>query len=221
MMRSQKSSLFLFLVLLILNLAMTLENSTVCIEDGDDYKIASVGVRLMGVLYDGMLVLALLFLVALIVAVIGTLMVGQVGTSSHDMNELPIWYQKFVQMPSFVLTLIGFYGLFWTKSGQTLGMQTWRLKTLTLEGGLLTWRQTFMRIMCACILPFVCLVIGRMIYDNNRATAFSTLFGFLLNYLFALVHTKGLAIHDWLSGTTTIRIAKYQHKTLWQTWRQR
>lgn len=201
--------------------AMTLDDSTANSSDGDDNKIASVGVRLMGVLYDGMLVLALLFLVALIVAVMGTLIVGQVGTSGQDINELPTWYQKFVQMPSFVLTLIGFYGLFWTKSGQTLGMQTWRLKTVALDGRLLTWRQSIMRIICACILPFICLVIGRALYDNNRATAFSTLFGFLLNYLFAYVHPKGFAVHDWLSGTTTIRIAKYAHKTLWQTLRKR
>ena len=50
---------------------------------------------------------------------------------------------------------------FWRKSGQTLGMQTWRLKTVNDQGGLLTWRQSFVRIISACLLPALCALLGR------------------------------------------------------------
>lgn len=196
---------------------MTSTNIDQNLDHDGQMMIASVGVRLMGVLYDGMLVLALLFLVSLVGVAVGTVLFGQVGTSGQDINQLPMWYQRFVQMPLFILTLVGFYGLFWRKSGQTLGMQTWRLKTIGFDGHLLGWQQSFNRVACASILPLVCYGVSMLFYHHYRAMTFSALFGFLLNYLFAFVQPKGLCLHDVLSRTLTIRIGKYQHITLWQT----
>lgn len=195
---------------------MTKSPSNRHLPNNTDNAIAPVGIRLLGVLYDGMLVLALLFLVALVGVVAGTVMFGQVGTSGEQINQLPLWYQRLVQMPLFILTLVGFYGLFWRKSGQTLGMQTWRLKTINFDGQLLNWRQSFSRVACAAILPLVCYGVSMLFYHNRWAAGFSTLFGFLLNYLFAIIQPKGLALHDVLSRTLTIRIAKHEHNTLWR-----
>lgn len=181
------------------------------LQQGDN-AVAGVGVRLAGVLYDGMLVLAMLFLVSVILVAIGTTAFGVVGTASSDAKELPKWYQNFVLSPSFVLTLVGFYGLFWRKTGQTLGMQTWRLKTIASDGKLLTWGQSFVRIFCACIVPMVCAFVGYLLYGSYNGSAFSGVLGFFLNYLFCLVHPKGLAVHDLLSNTVTIRIPKHQHQ---------
>lgn len=183
-----------------------------------DNAIAGVGVRLAGVLYDGMLVLALLFLVSLVLAVAGTVMFGISGTSAADAKELPKWYQNLVLSPSFVLTLVGFYGLFWRKSGQTLGMQTWRLKTINSDGTLLTWLQSFIRIICGCIVPMVCAMVGFLLYGTRAAVLFSAILGFFLNYLFCFVHPKGLAVHDLLSNTVTVRIPKVQHKSVMASW---
>lgn len=179
--------------------------------------VASAPLRLLGVLYDGMLVLALLFLVSMVLIMIGTSFFGQVGVNASDSQTLPLWYKNFVQRPFFVLTLVGFYGVFWRKSGQTLGMQTWRLKTLSLDGRLLTWRQCFLRVICACILPFVCAQISFWLHKSQMAVSFSLTAGFLLNYLFCYVHKNGLALHDVLSRTTSVKIAKYQHKSVLQS----
>lgn len=186
-----------------------------------DNAIAGVGVRLLAVLYDGMLVLSLLFLVSLVLVSAGTVLFGISGTEASHAKELPVWYQNAVLSPSFVLTLIGFYGLFWRKSGQTLGMQTWRLQTLTNEGKLLTWGQSVVRIICACLAPMVCAMVGFLLYGERLAVLLSGIVGFVLNYLFCYAHPKGLSVHDWLSNTMTIRIPKAQHVGLFASFRKK
>ena len=120
--------------------------------------------RVIAIVYDGMLILALLFLVGTVLTVIGTLLTMQTGTDSAQAQSLPTWYQNFIMTPSFVLTLVGFYGLFWRRGGQTLGMQTWRLKTVNNDGHLLTWGQSFKRILAACLMPVLCIVIVFLSY---------------------------------------------------------
>lgn len=183
--------------------------------------IAHPLVRVMAILYDGMLILAMLFLVGTIGAVVGTLLFMEVGTDSADAKQLPQWYQNGVMTPLFVLTLIGFYGLFWRKSGQTLGMQTWRLKTVDSFGNLLSWGQSTRRIISACLLPLLCATIGGMLHGARLAVLVSAFLGFLFNYLFCLLNSRGLAVHDILSNTMTLKTPKVQHKSLWQSWRNK
>ena len=47
--------------------------------------------------------------------------------------------------------LIGFYGLFWRRQGQTLGMASWRLRVERADGTLLDWRTTVLRIGAALV----------------------------------------------------------------------
>lgn len=184
--------------------------------------IAHPIVRLLALMYDGMLILAMLFLTGTIGAVIGTLLLLDVGQSANQAQELPIWYQNGVLSPIFILTLVGFYGVFWRKSGQTLGMQTWRIKTVTAHGKLLLWRQSFGRILSACLLPLLCATVGGVLQDGERAAVWmSTFLGFLFNYLFCFVNRQGLAVHDILSNTMTLKVPKIQHESLWQSFRRR
>ena len=180
----------------------------------DAIVIARPMVRLAAILYDGMLILAMLFLVGLVLSVVGTFMLLDVGTQAEHARKLPNWYQNGVMTPAFVLTLVGFYGLFWRKSGQTLGMQTWRLKMITTDGQLLTWRQSFWRILCACLLPMLCMLIGGVFYRSRTSVLICMCAGFLFNYLFCWVNTQGLAVHDVLSKTMTVKIPKYEHTSI-------
>ena len=70
--------------------------------------IAKPGTRMAAILYDGMLILALLFLVGTVLTVVGTLMTMETGTQSQEARSLPSWYQNFIMTPSFILTLVGF-----------------------------------------------------------------------------------------------------------------
>ncbi|SIR86350.1 Uncharacterized membrane protein YckC, RDD family [Moraxella cuniculi DSM 21768] len=183
--------------------------------------VAKPLVRLLAIVYDGMLILAMLFLVGAVLAVIGTLLFLDVGTTSQQAQKLPLWYQNMIMTPSFVLTLIGFYGIFWRKSGQTLGMQTWRLKTVNAHGELLSWRQSCVRILAACLLPALCSVVGLLIHGSKLAVLVAAFLGFLFNFLFCLFNRRGLAVHDMLSDTLTLKVPKIAHQTLWQSLKRR
>ncbi|WP_131668488.1 RDD family protein [Psychrobacter pygoscelis] len=183
--------------------------------------IAKPGVRVVAIVYDGMLILALLFLVGTVLTVLGTMLTMETGTTSDQARSLPSWYQNLVLTPAFILTLIGFYGIFWRRGGQTLGMQTWRLKTVSATGHYLTWIQAIKRILAACIVPVLCGVIGWLIHGTRAAILASAIFGLIFNYVFCLFNRRGLAVHDMLSDTFTLKVPKVQHEGLWQSFKNR
>ena len=187
----------------------------------EEPTIAKPMERMVAIVYDGMLILALLFLVGTVLTVIGTLLTMQTGTQSSEAQSLPTWYQNFIMTPSFVLTLVGFYGLFWRRGGQTLGMQTWRLKTVNNAGHLLTWPQSFNRILAACLIPLLCGIIGSLI-DGSRAVLLASIFlGWIFNYVFCLFNRRGLAVQDMLSNTITLKMPKVAHEGLWSGFKNR
>lgn len=188
---------------------------------GEMPKVAGVAVRLAAMLYDGMLILALLFFVSLVLIALGTNLLLPVGTRAQDAQVLPAWYQNLVLTPSFVLTLIGFYGIFWRLAGQTLGMQSWRLKTVQRDGALLTWRRSVQRILAACVLPALCAMAGFAIYHDRVALLLSAFLGMLGNYLFAYVNKQGMALHDVLTDTVTLKMPKIQHEGIFASFRKK
>lgn len=183
--------------------------------------MAKAGTRLIAMLYDGMLILAMLFFVQMLLIVLGTKLLGLTGTDMKQAATLPLWYRNFVQIPAFVIILAGFYGVFWRKAGQTLGMQTWRLKTMNRDGSLLTWWQSLIRILAACVLPVVCGMLGYLIHQSVGALYLSMFIGLLFNYWFAWVNKQGLAVHDLLSNTVTMKMPKIAHEGLFAGFRKK
>ena len=183
--------------------------------------IAKPSTRMAAIVYDGMLILALLFLVGTLLTVIGTLLTMQTGTDSAQAKSLPVWYQNIVMTPSFILTLVGFYGLFWRRGGQTLGMQTWRLKTVNASGQLLTWGQSFKRIIAASLMPVIFGIIGSLIGGSRAIILTSAFLGLIFNYAFCLFNSRGLAIQDMISNTITLKMPKTENESLWRVIRNR
>ncbi|MFW2177711.1 MULTISPECIES: RDD family protein [unclassified Moraxella] len=183
--------------------------------------IAKPMARLVAMLYDGMLILALLFFISMLLIVLGTKLFLPVGTTAQQSQLLPAWYQNLVLTPAFILTLIGFYGVFWRKSGQTLGMQTWRLKTMNRDGSLLSWGQAVKRILSACVLPVVCGLIGYALHGQRGAVLFSMFMGLMFNYWFAWVNKQGVSVHDLLSNTVTMKMPKIEHEGLFAGFRKK
>lgn len=165
--------------------------------------IANPFVRLTSVVYDGLLVLALIALVGTFLIVIGT---SSQLASAGKAGQLSDAYRHFVLFPSFIAVTWWFYGVFWRKTGQTLGMQTWRLKTMRADGYLLDWPLSILRCACACLLPLVCGLMGYFVHGTPAALVLSCMVGFVFNYLFAFVNYRRLAVHDLLSGTVTVRL---------------
>ena len=88
-------------------------------------------------LYDGLLLIAVLFFAT------GFAVILNQGKAFHSGNPFFIGFLLFV---SYL-----FYGWFWTHGGQTLGMQSWKIKLISLDHKPITWRQTALRFITALI----------------------------------------------------------------------
>ncbi len=165
--------------------------------------VAGPVLRITALVYDGLLILALIIVFGTILIVLGTsaqvIAAGQAGKLSET-------YRYFVLLPSFIGLTWVFYGLFWRRTGQTLGMQTWRLKVIQPNGALLDWPLTLIRCLSACIVPLVCGLFGYLVHGTPVALVMSFSIGFLFNYLFAFFNRRGLALHDVMSGTLVVRL---------------
>ncbi len=82
--------------------------------------------RLGSLLYDGLLVLALLFIAT---AILMPFRGGQF--QSHEWG-----YGVYLLLVVFL-----FFAWFWTRDGQTLGMRAWKIRLVSSTGGLISWRR--------------------------------------------------------------------------------
>ncbi len=169
----------------------------------------------MGCLYDGMLLLAIAVFVGAVAVVVGSY--ALMLPVDSPAGKLPSAYLYLVVFPAMLLAMWGYYLLCWRKVGQTLGMQTLYLKTVNGEGKHLTYAQGLKRCLCASVLPLICAMCASVLYgsDTTRATAVavSVLLGLLMNYGFIWINPHGLALHDYLSKTLTVRIDPPQHES--------
>lgn len=140
-------------------------------------------VRLAALVYDGLLLIAIYAVVGAVLVAIGT---PREAAAQQQLAVLPSWYRYYVLFPAFVLATWLFFGWFWVKSGQTLGMQTWRLKLVRADGQPLTWRDSLIR----CLWALPSLGLG------------------MAGYLLMLFSPYREALHDRLSGTLVVRLPK-------------
>jgi len=125
--------------------------------------------NLMAMVYDTFLVAPLLMLNGFVLV----LVFGP--TADATLPTVPAWL---IQISSFFV-VAGFFSVFWCKSGQTLGMQAWRIKLVAADGGAVTLGRALLR--CVAALPSLAL-LG-------------------LGYWWSLVDRDRLRWHDRLSGT--------------------
>ncbi len=89
--------------------------------------------RLLSMLYDGLLILAL------------WMVLGGIGVAINrgEAVEGPL-FKSVLFIASYL-----FFAYFWTRSGQTLGMIAWNLRVETVAGGRISWIQALIRFMVA------------------------------------------------------------------------
>jgi len=106
--------------------------------------------RFGAMLYDLLLVVALLFVVtALFLPLTG----GEAITPDRS-GAIERVYQAVL-----LLVVVLFFCVFWTWRGQTLGMVAWRLRVERNDGKHLTWRDALVRLGGACV-SFAALGLG-------------------------------------------------------------
>jgi uncharacterized RDD family membrane protein YckC len=128
--------------------------------------------RLTAMLYD------LLLVVALIAVVNGLALVIVVQATDGAQQVLNAHLAQLLT----TLSIVFFFSIFWVKSGQTLGMQAWRIKLVDFQGYPPTIGKSILRCLGA-LLSAACLGLG---------------------YLWCLVDHNHRYWHDYLSGTELI-----------------
>lgn len=128
---------------------------------------AGIARRLGAMFYDSLLLLGVTWAVtaleiALKVAVVGADAVRESGQRALGGPLLQL---------SLLVVVFLFFGWFWTRSGQTLGMQAWRIRLDSDEGGRISWPQALVRFAGAAV-SAACLGAGYwwMLVDRERLT---------------------------------------------------
>lgn len=111
--------------------------------------------RLLCLLYDFLLLFAVIFMASLVFVPL---------FSSID----PLYFKPFYQF--YLLTIMGVYFIwFWTHGGQTLAMQTWKLRIVDSKGQSITKKQAITRYLLALVLyPFFFITLIWMFFDRDR-----------------------------------------------------
>ena len=146
-----------------------------------EFAMPSPWRHILAILYDSILLIPVLMLSAFLVLGISSSLFS-LQTNESGIIEPSIVTRQVV----FALTIFAFFSWFWMKNGQTLGMQAWRVRLISVDGSRVKLKQTVIRFIGATLsLGFV----G-------------------LGYFWQLFDSEGRTWHDILSGTRLILIPK-------------
>ena len=143
--------------------------------------------RLAAIVYDGMLLFAVLFFAAL------AIMLPFNITHEHSLYSVFIFY---IYVVSFL-----FLGWSWTRSGQTLGMKTWRIHLHRNDGKLVSWKQALSRFVSVLIFWAPAAITYYLSPQYFQEYSWLTLIPVVIDYLWCLFDPEKRALHDIISGT--------------------
>jgi uncharacterized RDD family membrane protein YckC len=140
--------------------------------------------RLVAMLYDTLICAALMLVTTGIYMAISS---SIIGAENYDkMLESGATSSDTLLSSILFVTLYGFFGYFWTRTGQTLGMQVWHLRIQNKNSVSISWLQALLRFMMA-IISLLCFGLG---------------------FLWMLIDKEGMTWHDRFSESVVVRIPK-------------
>jgi uncharacterized RDD family membrane protein YckC len=113
-------------------------------KDYRDCPPASLFKQFAAMLYDGLLIFAVLFVASAVALILNR-------GDAIESNPLFSFYLLF--------TLFSFYAWFWNKSGQTLGMRAWKIRIVSELGGNPSWGVSYLRL-CFALISILCCGLG-------------------------------------------------------------
>ena len=113
--------------------------------------------RLASAGYDLLLLLAVLMVTTF--AYLGVYIGIDGEAAAHQQAEAGGFIGDHILSVIITLVTIGFYLLFWTKKGQTLGMQAWRIRLQQPDGFSITRKQALIRL-AVCQFSWLCAGLG-------------------------------------------------------------
>lgn len=107
-------------------------------------RLPSAGVlrRLGAMVYDLLLLIACMMVVT-------ALFLPLTGGEAITSDRYGAW--EYAYQALLLVIVVVFFGLFWTRRGQTLGMLAWRLRIEREDGGLLRWTDVLKRLAAAAV----------------------------------------------------------------------
>ncbi len=120
--------------------------------------------RLGALLYDSLLVLAILMIATAVAMVLGKLVAGT--TELH--KNFPWLYRAWL-----VLWVYVFFAWFWTHGGQTLGMRAWKMRVQSPDGSNIGWIQATVRFFSATLSLGLGLLLT--LFDPRRQSLYDKL----------------------------------------------
>lgn len=122
----------------------------------DAYPNAGIFRRLVAMLYDAFLVVALWMVTTIVI----------VASFNEGEPVDGLWFQLLLY-----LEVLFFYFVFWRIQGQTLGMQVWKIRALDYQGNIMSPRQCIIRFLVAT-LSLLTLGLGFfwMLFNKDQLT---------------------------------------------------
>lgn len=155
--------------------------------------------RLLAIIYDGLISIAVL----LVTTWAYTMITGWI--TGWDRLEQKAEAGQLSGDPglTFVLFLVMylFFAYFWTRIGQTLGMQVWRIRIENLDGSTVSWSQALRRYLAAAAVFFLALLAG---FYLGSATLFLSIPAMIALFF----PINGLSVTDRLSESVVVALNK-------------
>lgn len=137
------------------------------IQSRDD--LAPVGVirRFAAMFYDFILCIALMMVMTGLYMMIANALLG--GDTYKLMNDSGQSVHDPLLSSILFISLYVFFGFFWTKNGQTLGMQVWHIRVQNKDNTTITWNQALLRFLMG-IISWLALGLGHLwpLFDREK-----------------------------------------------------
>jgi len=147
--------------------------------------------RLGALFYDGLLLIGILFFATAILLPFrgGQAFQGDLGYSAYLLSVVFV-----------------FFGWFWTREGQTLGMRAWKIRLISANGSSITWHQAALRFFPG-LLCLGLLKLGAIAWSGAvKWTVLASLAMFGLSFLWALIDREKRCWHDVIANTWMISL---------------
>lgn len=159
--------------------------------------------RSLAIVYDGLISIAVLLVTTGIYTMITGWANGWVTSWDAPLQKAETGQLSGEPGLTFVLFLVMylFFAYFWTRVGQTLGMQVWRIRIENLDGTSVSWSQALRRYVTAAGVLFLALLAS---YYLGSATLFLS-----VPAMVALFYpVNGLSVTDRVSESVVVSVAK-------------
>lgn len=165
---------------------------------GQSLGPAGLGRRFAALVYDSLLLVAVLFLGTLLLL---PLTGGEAIT--QDSGGLDYLYRGWI-----ALLTLGFFGLPWVRTGQTLGMMSWKLRLERSDGSRIGWRDAAARLLVGGVIVVAALA-GLWFAGHVGSPAWLPallLLPTVVNYLWMGFDREARTLQDLLTGGRVVRM---------------